>query len=157
METVRRILDAGIPVIGHLGFTPQSIRRFGGPRVQARGEAEAASLLADARALAAAGCSAIVLEMVPAAVAAQVTRSVSPPTIGIGAGAGCAGQILVLYDVVGLSERRPRFARPYADLAQGMRDAVAAYARDVRAGTFPGPEHTHDGRSWGGPAEEAQR
>jgi 3-methyl-2-oxobutanoate hydroxymethyltransferase len=149
-ETVRRIVEAGIPVLGHLGFTPQSVRRLGGARVQGRDEAGAARLLADARALAAAGCSAVVLEMVPAPVATRVTRALAVPTIGIGAGPGCSGQILVLYDVLGLSARRPRLARAYADLGEAMRAAVAAYAGDVRAGTFPGPAETHDGRSWGG-------
>ncbi len=153
-ETVRRIVSAGMPVVGHLGFTPQSVRRFGGARVQGRDEAAAARLLADARALAAAGCCAIVLEMVPAPVAARVTAAAGVPTIGIGAGAGCSGQILVLYDLLGLSPRRPRLARAYADLAGAMREAVAAYAADVRAGTFPGPAETHDGRSWGEAGEE---
>lgn len=156
-DTVRRVVEAGIPVIGHLGFTPQSVHRFGGPRVQGRGPDAEERLLADARALAGAGVSAIVLELVPAPLAARVTHEVNVPTIGIGAGPDCSGQILVLYDVIGLSPRVPRLARTYADLRRALQDAVAAYAREVRAGTFPAAEHTHDGRAWGGagaPADE---
>jgi len=149
-DTVRRIVETGIPVVGHLGFTPQAVHRLGGPRVQGRGAAAEEALLADARALAAAGACALVLELVPGPVAARLTAGLELPTIGIGAGAGCSGQILVLYDVVGLSARVPRLARTYADLGAALREAVAAYARDVRAGVFPGPEHTHDGRGWGG-------
>ena len=148
--TVERIVAAGIPVVGHLGFTPQSVRRFGGARVQGRDRREAEQLLADARALEAAGASALVLELIPAEVAAGVTAAVGLPTIGIGAGPGCNGQILVLHDVVGLSARVPRLARVYADLGQAMSAAVAAYARDVRGGAFPAPENSHDGRRWGG-------
>lgn len=151
--TVRHLAECGIPVVGHLGFTPQSVRRFGGPRVQARDAAGEERLLADARALAEAGAVAIVLEMVPAPVAARVSQAVAPPTIGIGAGPGCNGQVLVLHDVVGLSRRTPRFARAYADLANALRGAVGAYAEDVRAGRFPGPAETHDGQGWGGQGE----
>jgi 3-methyl-2-oxobutanoate hydroxymethyltransferase len=150
VPTVERIVAAGIPVMGHLGFTPQSVHRFGGPRVQGREQAEAERLLADAAALEAAGVFAIVLEMVPAPVAEAITQAVRVPTIGIGAGPACSGQILVLYDILGLSPRVPRLARTYADLSGAMTAAVEAYARDVRARVFPGPENTHDGRSWGG-------
>lgn len=152
LPAIERILAAGIPLVGHLGFTPQSVHRLGGARVQGREREEADRLIAEARTIAAAGVSAIVLEMVPGALAAEVTRAVEPPTIGIGAGPGCAGQVLVLYDLVGLSARVPRLARTYADLGRAMSDAVAAYARDVRAGAFPAAEHTHDGRTWGGGA-----
>ncbi len=148
--TVERIVAAGIPVVGHLGFTPQSVRRFGGARVQGRGRREADQLLADARALETAGASALVLELIPAELAAGVTAASGLPTIGIGAGPGCNGQILVLHDVVGLSPRVPRLARVYADLARAMSAAVAAYAADVRGGAFPRPENSHDGRRWGG-------
>jgi 3-methyl-2-oxobutanoate hydroxymethyltransferase len=147
---VERIVAAGIPVVGHLGFTPQSVRRFGGARVQGRGRGEAERLLADANALVAAGISALVLEMIPADVARAVTESLPVPTIGIGAGPACSGQILVLHDVLGLSPRVPRLARVYADLAQAMERAVAAYAEDVRRRGFPGPAQTHDGQRWGG-------
>lgn len=147
--TVRHLVESGIPVVGHLGFTPQSVRRLGGPRVQARDGSERARLLADAEALAAAGAAAVVLEMVPAPVAAEVTARIAPPTIGIGAGPACSGQVLVLYDIVGLSPRAPRFARAYADLATAMRTAVAAYADDVRQGRFPSPAESHDGQGWG--------
>ena len=152
-ETVRRIVEAGIPVVGHLGFTPQSVRRLGGARVQGRGD-QAARLQADAAALAAAQVSAIVLEMVPGPLAGRITAEAGVPTIGIGAGAACSGQVLVLYDLIGLSPRVPRLARTYADLGQAMREAVARYAADVRAGAFPGPAQTHDGTAWGGAAGE---
>lgn len=149
--TIARILAAGIPVVGHLGFTPQSVRRFGGARVQGREPEAAERLLADALAIAAAGACAIVLEMIPGPLAEAVTVALDVPTIGIGAGAGCSGQILVLYDILGLAPRSPRLARRYADIGAAMAGAVAAYARDVRACAFPGLEHTHDGQRWGSP------
>lgn len=152
LPAVERILAAGIPVVGHLGFTPQAVHRLGGPRVQGRGPDAAAELRAAAGALAAAGVSAIVLEMVPAGLAAEVTAALPVPTIGIGAGVGCGGQVLVLYDLIGLSARVPRLARTYGDAAAVIGGAVAAYARDVRARAFPAAEHTHDGERWGGPA-----
>lgn len=155
LSATERILAAGIPVIGHLGFTPQSVHRLGGPRVQARDDEGAEALLADAGALASAGVSAIVLEMVPGHLATAVTAAVAVPTIGIGAGQGCAGQVLVLYDLIGLSARVPRLARTYADLGRAMTEAVAAYARDVRAGAFPAAEHTPAAHGWGGEGEEA--
>ena len=147
--TVRALGHAGIPVIGHLGFTPQSVRRLGGPRVQGRESVAAEALQRDAVALAEAGVFAIVLEMVPGALAQAVTAQLPVPTIGIGAGPGCSGQILVLYDLVGLSPRLPHFARSYGDAGAEIRRAVRHYAEDVRAGRFPGPEHTHDGHRWG--------
>ena len=156
VPTIERIHSAGIPVIGHLGFTPQSVHRFGGPRVQGREPADALAMLADARALAAAGVSAIVLEMVPAPVAAEITAECGVPTIGIGAGTACSGQVLVLYDIIGLSPRVPRLARTYAELGAAMAAAVAAYADDVRSGGFPGAENTHDGHTWGGGSEPAE-
>ena len=152
LPAIERILAAGIPVIGHLGFTPQSVHLLGGARVQGRVRKDADRLLVEARAIAAAGVSAVVLEMVPAALAAEVTRVLDVPTIGIGAGPGCAGQILVLYDLIGLSARVPRLARTYADLGAAMATAVAAYAGDVRTGAFPTAEQSHDGRGWGGTA-----
>jgi 3-methyl-2-oxobutanoate hydroxymethyltransferase len=117
--------------------------------VQARGTAGEERLAADARALSDAGVAAIVLEMIPGPVTARVTAEIPVPTIGIGAGAGCSGQVLVLYDLIGLSGSTPRFARPYGDAAGVVRGAVGAYAADVRAGRFPGPAETHDGRGWG--------
>lgn len=152
VPTIGRIVAAGIPVIGHLGFTPQSVRSLGGPRVQGRERVTAARMLEDARALEAAGVSAIVLEMVPGPLAAEITAAATPPTIGIGAGGGCSGQVLVLYDILGLSTRVPRLARTYADLSAAMCEAVRQYGNDVRTGAFPGPEHTHDGSTWGGGA-----
>jgi 3-methyl-2-oxobutanoate hydroxymethyltransferase len=140
---VRRLTENGIPVLGHIGLTPQSVMELGGFKVQGRKPEEAARLLADAEALAAAGAFAIVLECVPAALAAEITRAVPVPTIGIGAGAACDGQVLVLHDMLGLTpaEKQPRFVRRYAELAETIARAVAAYVRDVEAGDFPGPEH----------------
>ncbi len=143
--TVARLVEAGIPVMGHLGLTPQSVNQIGGYRVQGRTEAEAAALLEDARALAQAGVFAIVLEMVPRQVAELVTAELSALTIGIGAGAWCDGQVLVVHDLLGLYQGRvPRFVKRYADLGLEVRAAVAEYAREVRAGDFPGPEHSFD-------------
>ncbi|HLI16377.1 MAG TPA: 3-methyl-2-oxobutanoate hydroxymethyltransferase [Acidimicrobiales bacterium] len=143
LDVLRALLDAEIPVMGHLGLTPQSVRAMGGLRVQARAPREAAALELDAEALAAAGCFAIVLEGVPDVVARRVTEAIEVPTIGIGAGAACDGQVLVLHDLLGLTESPPRFVRRYAELAQAARLAVAAYAADVRAGTFPAEAETY--------------
>ncbi len=135
---VRRIVAAGIPVMGHLGLTPQSVLAFGGYKVQARGEAGQEQLIDDARALEAAGCFAIVLEGIPAKLGAQVSRELTIPTIGIGAGVQCDGQVLVLHDLLGLYHgHQPRFVRRYAELGEAMRDAVARYIDDVRARRFP--------------------
>ena len=143
-DHIAALLAAEIPVMGHLGLTPQSINRFGGYKVQGRG-AEAARLLQqEAAFLDGAGCFAIVLECVPASLAAAVTGTVSAPTIGIGAGSGCDGQVLVIHDLLGLGhELQPRFVKRYAELGRLATEAVAAYVKDVRAGTFPGPEHTY--------------
>jgi len=141
-EQVRLLTRGGVPVMAHVGFTPQSEHALGGYRVQGRGEA-GARLLADARALEEAGAFAVVMEMVPGDVAAEVTRTLRIPTIGIGAGAGCDAQVLVWQDLLGLrSGRMPRFVKQYADLRGVMTQAVRAYAADVAEGTFPGPEHT---------------
>jgi 3-methyl-2-oxobutanoate hydroxymethyltransferase len=138
LGVVRALLDAEIPVMGHLGLTPQSVNAMGGMRVQARSAEAAAELELDAKALADAGCFAIVLEGVPDVVARRVTEVIPIPTIGIGAGAGCDGQVLVLHDVLGLSNREsPRFVRRFADLAGAARTAVGEYAAAVRTGTFP--------------------
>lgn len=142
--TIERLVAAGIPVMGHLGLTPQSVHQLGGFRLQARQTEAARTLLADARALEAAGVFAVVLEMVPGEVAAWVTEHLQVPTIGIGAGPGCSGQVLVLHDLLGLyAGRSPRFAKRYAELGQMAEDAVRRYAEEVRSGVFPGPDHTY--------------
>ncbi len=139
----RRLVDLGIPVMGHLGLTPQSVHRLGGPRLQARTSKEQDRLVADARALEQAGCFALVLEKVPAEAAERVTRTVSIPTIGIGAGPQCDGQILVLHDMLGMFDSPSfKFVKRYAELGAAIRSAVANYCREVRAGTFPAEEHT---------------
>jgi len=141
-EQVRRIVAAGIPVMGHIGLTPQSVHAMGGFRVQGKGEEAAASLLADARALEQAGVYAIVLESIPAPLGQAITQAVQVPTIGIGAGPACDGQVLVCYDMLGMyREFTPRFVKRYAELGGAIVDAVRDYAADVRAGAFPGPEH----------------
>ncbi|HTW06858.1 MAG TPA: 3-methyl-2-oxobutanoate hydroxymethyltransferase [Acidimicrobiales bacterium] len=138
LEVIRAILDAEIPVMGHLGLTPQSVHAMGGFRVQGRQPEEAKLLLEDAIAIAEAGCFAIVLEGVPAGLARDVTATVGVPTIGIGAGDGCDGQVLVFHDLVGMATGpRPRFVREYAELGQLATEAVARWAGDVRAGRFP--------------------
>ncbi len=147
--TIRHIVESGIPVMAHIGYTPQSIHRLGGPRVQGRGTEGRQRLLEDAVAVAEAGAWSLVLEMVPGPIAGEVTAAVGIPTIGIGAGPHCRGQVLVLHDIVGLSGRAPRFARQYVDGERLLTDAVIRYADDVRQGRFPGPEHTHDGEHWG--------
>lgn len=137
-DTVKRIVDAGIPVMGHLGLTPQSIYKFGTYKVRAKEEAEAEQLLEDAKKLEEAGVFSIVLEKIPAGLAKQVTESVSVPTIGIGAGSDCDGQVLVLHDMLGLNKDfSPRFLRRYADLNKSMTEAVKAYIDDVKTGDFP--------------------
>ena len=139
---VEALVNAGIPVMGHLGLRPQSINTIGGYRVQGRGEQEAKKLHAQARALEQAGAFSLVLELVPAELAEEVTDAVGIPTIGIGAGAGCDGQVLVLYDALGLNAGfRPRFLKQFADLEGAARAGIRAYAAEVRAGTYPGPEH----------------
>jgi len=139
---VAALFTAGIAVIGHLGLRPQSIHALGGYRVQGREEREARALVEQARALEAAGAFAIVLELVPAELAKEVTRAVQVPTIGIGAGAGCDGQVLVLYDALGLNAGfRPRFIKRFAEVEDEVRTGLRAYVREVRAGTYPGPEH----------------
>jgi 3-methyl-2-oxobutanoate hydroxymethyltransferase len=138
------IARAGIPVMGHLGLTPQSVHQLGGYRVQGRTADTAARLHADARALQDAGCFAIVLEAVPMAVAGEITAGLEVPTIGIGAGKLCDGQVLVLHDLLGLfAEFVPRFVKQYADLGTAARTALQAFVADVRSGRFPGEEHTY--------------
>jgi 3-methyl-2-oxobutanoate hydroxymethyltransferase len=144
-ETVQALVERGIPVMGHLGLTPQSVHALGGYKVQGRDPEAAGRLLDDAKALEAAGACAIVLELVPAEVARRISAALSIPTIGIGAGPGCDGQVLVLYDMLGLNEGfSPKFLKRYAELGGAVRDAVRAYATDVRAGTYPGREHSFE-------------
>ena len=134
IESVKRILSAGIPVMGHLGLTPQSINKFGTYNVRAREEAEANRLIADAKLLEDAGCFAIVLEKIPAKLAARVSAELTIPTIGIGAGNGCDGQVLVLQDMLGINKGfSPRFLRRYADLGNVITDALGSYITDVKS------------------------
>ncbi|WP_064975978.1 3-methyl-2-oxobutanoate hydroxymethyltransferase [Alistipes provencensis] len=138
LESVQRILSAGIPVMGHLGLTPQSIHKFGTYAVRAKEEAEAGKLVRDARLLSDAGCFGIVLEKIPAALAERVTKEISAPTIGIGAGGCCDGQVLVIHDMLGINKGfSPRFLRRYADLHTVMTGAVEQYVRDVKECDFP--------------------
>jgi 3-methyl-2-oxobutanoate hydroxymethyltransferase len=141
-DTVSALVRAGIPVMGHVGLLPQSVRRLGGYRAQGRTAETARALLEDALALEGAGCFAIVLENVPGPVAATITERVRVPTIGIGAGPGTDGQVLVTHDLLGLSERVPRFARRYAEVGEEIARAVRAYREDVEAGRFPAAEQT---------------
>lgn len=143
LDTVHALVRTGIPVIGHIGFTPQSVNTIGGARVQGR-EAEGADrLIAEAKGLEQAGAFAIVLELVPAAVSQRITAAVGIPTIGIGAGAGCDGQVLVLPDVLGLNDTfSPKFLKRYAEMAQEVREAIGAWALDVRSGSYPDAEHS---------------
>ncbi|HMB17743.1 MAG TPA: 3-methyl-2-oxobutanoate hydroxymethyltransferase [Gaiellaceae bacterium] len=144
LSRVQAIVGAGIPVMGHVGLTPQSATMLGGYKAQGRTAAKAQRLHADARALEAAGCFAVVLEAVPAPVADLISEALMVPTIGIGAGPGCDGQVLVWHDLLGLSDRRPaRFVKRYAEVGDEIRRALEAYAGDVRAGAFPAEEHTY--------------
>jgi 3-methyl-2-oxobutanoate hydroxymethyltransferase len=142
-ETVRSLVERGIPVMGHLGLTPQSVRALGGYRVQGREPRVADRLIADAKMLEDAGACAIVLELVPAEVATRVSQSLTVPTIGIGAGPGCDGQVLVLHDMLGLNDAfNPKFLKRFADLGEAVRSAVRAYGAEVRDGRYPGAEHS---------------
>jgi len=142
-EAVRRITDAGVPVMGHLGLTPQSFNAFGGFRVQGRGE-RGDELLADALALQEAGCFAVVLEAIPAELGARVTEALEIPTIGIGAGPHCDGQVLVITDLLGLTpDPTPRFVKRYADLRSIVAEAAQRFAKDVAEGHYPAPEHEY--------------
>jgi len=144
-ETVAALVDRGIPVIGHLGLTPQSVHALGGYRVQGREEKGAHRMLEDAKALEAAGACAIVLELIPASLAARISKSLAIPTIGIGAGPGCDGQVLVLHDMLGLNEQfAPKFLKHYAELGESVREAVRSFAAEVRDGKYPGKEHSFE-------------
>jgi 3-methyl-2-oxobutanoate hydroxymethyltransferase len=151
LRRIGAVIDAGIPVVGHIGLTPQSADQLGGYKPQGRTAAKAQRLLEDARALERVGCVALVLEAMPEPVAAQITSAMTIPTIGIGAGAKCDGQVLVWHDLLGLGvtdsaggrARVPKFVKQYADLAPQIVRALEAYIADVQAGRFPAPEHTY--------------
>lgn len=141
--TVRRLVEVGIPVMGHIGLTPQSVHALGGYRVQGKDDATADRLRADAKALEDAGAFAVVLELVPAPLASQITKALTIPTIGIGAGPACDGQVLVLHDMLGLNEQfSAKFVKKYAALAEDVREAARLFAAEVREGRYPGPEHS---------------
>lgn len=143
--TIQRLVSAGMPVMGHLGLTPQSINAFGGYVLQGVEEEEQKRIIEDAAILEDAGCFSIVLEKIPASVAEKVTAAVNIPTIGIGAGTGCDGQILVTQDMLGLfTDFRPKFVRRYAEIADDIVSAVSKYVDDVRSGSFPGPDESYD-------------
>ena len=142
-ETISRIVDVGIPVMGHVGMTPQSVHKFGGFRVQGKSDSDAERILNDAKALEQAGVFVIVLELVPKDLAKQITEAVSVPTIGIGAGPYCDGQVQVTNDLLGLyGEFHPKHAKKYANLSGTVLQAFKSYVEEVKAGKFPGPEHT---------------
>ena len=143
-ESVKLIVEAGIPVMGHLGLTPQSIYKFGTYTVRAKEEAEAAKLMEDAKALEEAGCFSVVFEKIPSELAKQVSEALTIPTIGIGAGPDCDGQVLVLHDMLGITKDfSPRFLRRYADLGSMTEDAVKQYVSDVRSMDFPNEEERY--------------
>jgi 3-methyl-2-oxobutanoate hydroxymethyltransferase len=142
-EVVRRIVRAGVPVMGHIGLTPQSVHRMGGYVVQGKEADKAQQLLRDAKALEAAGCYAIVLECIPTELARIITSQLGIPTVGIGAGPHCDGQVLVLNDLLGLDDAfTPKFVKRFAELGRSVKEAVAAYAAEVKAGTFPAEAHS---------------
>jgi 3-methyl-2-oxobutanoate hydroxymethyltransferase len=158
MELISRIVDAEIPVIGHIGLTPQSVNAFGGFRVQGKTREAGEQLLRDARAVEAAGAFSVVLESIPRELAARITRELHIPTIGIGAGPDCDGQVLVIHDLVGLSfGHKPKFARRYADVGEIISRAVTDYCRDVRLGSFPSDEESYHARPEHSGALLAQR
>ena len=143
-ETIRAIVNASIPVCAHIGLTPQSINAFGGFKVQGKGEEAAQKLLDDARAVERAGAFAVVLECVPAALAKKVSEEISIPTIGIGAGADCDGQVLVYQDMLGMfTDFKPKFVKHYANVGEIMTEAFKAYDAEVKAGVFPAQDHTY--------------
>ena len=146
VEATRRLTEAGIPVMGHLGLTPQSIHRMGGFKVQGKDPAVAARILAEALELESAGAFALVLEGIPSTLAAKVTKALAIPTIGIGAGVACDGQVLVVHDMLGLSTgRKPRFVKEFAQLGPLVIEAARRYATEVAEGTFPDAEHSYSG------------
>lgn len=143
VEEIKAIIKAGIPVMGHIGLTPQSIHNLGGYYVQGKTEEQAKKLIADAKILEEAGVFAIVLELVPAEIARIISEQISIPTIGIGAGAGCDGQVLVTHDMIGLYQGNvPKFVKQYCEVGKSIIEAVNSYNKDVKAGLFPGEEHS---------------
>jgi 3-methyl-2-oxobutanoate hydroxymethyltransferase len=152
-ETVRYLTERGIPVMAHIGLTPQSVNVMGGFKTQGRRQEEWAAIEADAQAVSQAGAFAVVLEGMAELLAARITRQIPIPTIGIGASASCDGQILVLEDMLGLSPRVPKFVKRFAELGAAIETAVKAYTGEVRARAFPGPEHVYAMRDETGPAK----
>jgi len=156
IEITRRLTEIGVPVMGHLGLTPQSVHQMGGFKVQGKTEVQAARILADAKALEQAGAFSIVLEGMPSKLAAEVTKALRIPTIGIGAGPATDGQVLVYHDMLGLTTgKAPKFVKRYANLAEEIARAATAYADDVRTGKFPGPEHEYSANG-SAPAKDPQ-
>lgn len=156
IEITRRLTEIGVPVMGHLGLTPQSVHAMGGFRVQGKTEAQAARILADAKALEEAGAFSVVLEGMPSALATRITKALRVPTIGIGAGPGTDGQVLVFHDAFGLTQgKTPKFVKRYANLADDIARAATRYAEDVRTGAFPGPEHEYSANGTS-PAKERE-
>jgi 3-methyl-2-oxobutanoate hydroxymethyltransferase len=146
VPVVEAIIHASIPVVGHLGLTPQSLHQLGGYRIQGKDQESAERLIRDALSLEKAGCFAIVLEGIPWQLAQRITEAVSIPTIGIGAGPHCSGQILVVYDMLGIYEKGvPKFVKKYDEIGARIREAISAYAREVREGRFPDMEHSYSG------------
>jgi len=145
VETVAALVERGIPVMGHLGLTPQSVHALGGYRVQGREEGAADRLINDAKLLQSAGACAVVLELIPVPLAGRISQSLTIPTIGIGAGPHCDGQVLVLHDMLGLNEQfAPKFLKHYGQLGQSVREAVRGFADEVRGGKYPGREHSFE-------------
>lgn len=145
VQTVKKLVDLGIPVMGHLGLTPQSVHKFGGYKLQGADEKAAARMMQDAKDLQAAGAFSVVLEKIPRTLAGKITAAIEIPTIGIGAGPDCDGQILVLHDMLGLFEEyHPKFVKRYANLGEQVKRAVVQYKKDVKAGLFPDKEHSFD-------------
>jgi 3-methyl-2-oxobutanoate hydroxymethyltransferase len=145
-ETIRFLTERGVPVMGHIGLTPQSILTLGGFKAQGRDEKDWSGILADAKAVDEAGCFSIVVEAVAEPLAAKITELVKAPTIGIGASSACDGQILVMEDMLGLNERVPKFVKKYGSLKDHIRGAIEGYAAEVRDRSFPAPEHTYSMR-----------
>ncbi|HET6310586.1 MAG TPA: 3-methyl-2-oxobutanoate hydroxymethyltransferase [Candidatus Nitrosotalea sp.] len=157
VEITRRLTELGIPVMGHLGLTPQFIHQMGGFKVQGKSQVHAARILADAKELEEAGAFSLVLEGVPGELATRVTQALHIPTIGIGAGAGTDGQVLVYHDLLGLTTgKAPKFVKRYANLAEDIGNAVQRFARDVASGEFPGPENTYSANG-AAPASSPER
>ena len=142
-ETIRYLVDRGVPVMAHIGLTPQSVNVIGGFKAQGRHRGEWAAILEDARAVTEAGAFAVVLEAITEPLAQRITASISIPTIGIGASLACDGQILVMEDMLGLSPRVPRFVKKFGKVGEVIEDAIRSYAKDVRTRAFPTPEHTY--------------